>query len=142
MPHAYMWRRAVHSCEVPIVPPINAIKLSLCGVAFQAEEGGDEYGGAKPFSEPETRIVRLLAETTRPQVSDCPSMPVMPAGCTAVACMRSIIDACSTAASRPLAWLWGQPVVHALRCRGLMGTRSWDMLRMCPGGQLILTTVA
>ena len=36
---------------------------------LKAEDGSDEYGGAKPFSEPETRIVRLLAETSRPQVS-------------------------------------------------------------------------
>lgn len=35
----------------------------------QAEDGSDEYGGSKPFSEPESRIVRLLAENTRPQVT-------------------------------------------------------------------------
>lgn len=34
---------------------------------LQGEEGSDEYGGPKPFSEPETRIVKLIAETTRPQ---------------------------------------------------------------------------
>ena len=38
-------------------------------VGVQAEDGSDEYGGSKPFSEPESRIVRLLAENTRPQVS-------------------------------------------------------------------------
>jgi hypothetical protein len=33
----------------------------------QAEEGGEEYGGPRPFSEPETRIVRLIGQATRPQ---------------------------------------------------------------------------
>ena len=41
--------------------------LRLC--TQQAEDGSEEFGGAKPFSEPETRIVRLLAENSRPQVS-------------------------------------------------------------------------
>ena len=43
-------------------------------VGVQAEDGSDEYGGSKPFSEPESRIVRLLAENTRPQVSPSPHM--------------------------------------------------------------------
>ncbi|KAK9841020.1 hypothetical protein WJX81_006161 [Elliptochloris bilobata] len=33
----------------------------------QAEAGSEEYGGPKPFSEPESRVVRLVAETARPQ---------------------------------------------------------------------------
>ncbi len=33
----------------------------------QAEEGSEEYGGPKPFSEPESRIVKLIAESVRPQ---------------------------------------------------------------------------
>jgi len=33
----------------------------------QGEEGSDEYGGPKPFSEPESRIVKLIAEANRPQ---------------------------------------------------------------------------
>ena len=35
--------------------------------ARQAEAGSEEYGGARPFSEPEARVVRLVAETARPQ---------------------------------------------------------------------------
>lgn len=33
----------------------------------QAQEGSEEYGGPRPFSEPETRIVRLIGQATRPQ---------------------------------------------------------------------------
>lgn len=33
----------------------------------QAQEGAEEYGGPRPFSEPETRIVRLIGQATRPQ---------------------------------------------------------------------------
>ena len=33
----------------------------------QAPEGSEEYGGPRPFSEPETRIVRLIGQATRPQ---------------------------------------------------------------------------
>ena len=48
--------------------------VALTGWVPQAEDGVDEYGGPKPFSEPESRIVRLLAENTRPQVSPSPHM--------------------------------------------------------------------
>ena len=34
---------------------------------YKAEAGSEEYGGPKPFSEPESRVVRLVAETARPQ---------------------------------------------------------------------------
>ena len=40
---------------------------SLICYAGQAEAGSEEYGGPKPFSEPESRVVRLVAETARPQ---------------------------------------------------------------------------
>lgn len=33
----------------------------------QTGEGTVEFGGSKPFSEPESRIVRLVAENTQPQ---------------------------------------------------------------------------
>jgi hypothetical protein len=36
-------------------------------LSVQAQEGSDEYGGPKPFSEPETRIVKLIGEAVRPQ---------------------------------------------------------------------------
>ena len=85
-PHVCVWQMAVRPQEMPAVLPMIVSVVIPSGVSYQAEEGGDEYGGAKPFSEPETRIVRLLAETSRPQVSNCPSMPVIPAGSTAVAC--------------------------------------------------------
>ena len=47
----------------------------------QAEDGSDEYGGLKPFSEPESRIVRLLAENIRPQVSPSPPHAVRARRC-------------------------------------------------------------
>ena len=45
-----------------------SISTRVCMVApKQAQEGGEEYGGPRPFSEPETRIVRLIGQATRPQ---------------------------------------------------------------------------
>lgn len=50
------------SCE----PSVQHWDWSVC-YDTQAEAGSEEYGGPKPFSEPESRVVRLVAETARPQ---------------------------------------------------------------------------
>ena len=44
-----------------------AYQACPCHALGQAEEGSEEYGGPRPFSEPETRIVRLIGQATRPQ---------------------------------------------------------------------------
>ena len=49
----------------PVCPQCILIGLPVHGA--QAEAGSEEYGGPKPFSEPESRVVRLVAETARPQ---------------------------------------------------------------------------
>lgn len=36
-------------------------------VRKQGEESSDVYGGTKPFSEPESRVVKLIAETVHPR---------------------------------------------------------------------------
>ena len=68
------------------------IICSTDNVGVQAEDGSDEYGGSKPFSEPESRIVRLLAENTRPQVSPPPSHALR-----ARQCRRAQPNQCVTA---------------------------------------------
>ena len=42
-------------------------RAQVKAIHLQTGEGEVEYGGSKPFSEPETRIVRLVAENTQPQ---------------------------------------------------------------------------
>ena len=45
---------------------LHALSRNLC-VMRQASKAASEYGGEKPFSEPESRIVRLVAESAHPR---------------------------------------------------------------------------
>ncbi len=42
------------------------MSVTFC-LRLQTPKNSDEYGGAEPFSEPETRILKMVAESVRPQ---------------------------------------------------------------------------